>query len=271
MYIITLPYHICSPVYIISQVTCIQTPFQITFSRHRIIFCECWPEYDTKKITLQKYNVINVFTVVVHNKAADVTFENQDPFISSGTVLKLHWSPKSVVPFVSIDSYTVDFVLREYNNTSHEWVFTDLAKDIPNTGYVEVVTPDFVSPENYNDFFTSAIIQIGVSESNFVAQGRKREVFSLRAIAKYTVIIYVVKVVLVDPLFRQLCDEWADTQSREQALQILASLPACPCNESEILKNRETFEKDTGLVNAILRLYFHPGSCSCFRQRTKYG
>ena len=210
---------------------------------------------------------------MVHNKASDVTLENQDPFISSGTILKLRWSPKCVLPVESADSYAVDIILREYNITSREWVFTDLAKDIPNTGYVEVVTPDFVSTKNYDDSFTSAIIQIGVSESNIVAQNRTHGLFSksLRAIAKHTVIIYVVKVVLVDPLLRQYCEDWASSQSREDALQTLAELPACPCTESEMRQERETFETDSGVLKAILRQYFHPGSCSCFRQRNMYG
>ena len=67
---------------------------------------------------------------VVHDKATDVMLENQDPVISSGTLLKLRWSPESVLPVEPADSYTLDIILREYNNTSREWVFTDIARDI---------------------------------------------------------------------------------------------------------------------------------------------
>ena len=57
------------------------------------------------------------FFPVAHDEAAEVTLENELPLIEIGTMLKLRWSPESIVPILPADSYTVDIMLREYNNT----------------------------------------------------------------------------------------------------------------------------------------------------------
>ena len=143
---------------------------------------------------------------MVHDKATDVMLENQHPFISSGTPLKLRWSPQSVLPFEPANSFAVDIFLREYNHTSDEWVFTLIANGIPNTGYAEISAPDLGLPKSYNDSVTSAIIQIGVSETVSGLQNRKRGLLSallgkaIKTIAKYTGIT-VVKKAIKDTLF----------------------------------------------------------------------
>ena len=217
-------------------------------------------------------NVYFIFTVV-HDIASEVKLESQDPVISSGTVVKLRWSPQDILPMEAADSYTVDITLREYNRTSQEWMFTDIAKNVPNTGYAEVVSPNFVSPENYNDSITIALIQIGVSESTGELQNRsKRGFFSkifravgkaIKKIVKFTV--KVVKAVFVDPLLRLGCEAWGFFQSSERTRQILASLPPCPCTVSEIRTQRNVFEEED--LGEGFRDFFHPGSSNCFRQR----
>ena len=175
------------------------------------------------------------------------------------------------------DSYTVDITLREYNSTSQEWVFTDIARDVPNTGYAEVVTPEFVPPENYNDSVTSAVIQIGVSKSTSEVQNRKRSLSSkiLKAIGKTVVRVlkFTVKVLVKkrfrEPLFRLGCEAWRLFQSSDTTQQLLATLPPCPCTVSEIRNQRNTYEEEDlgGFVGGLFRDFFHPGSSNCFRQR----
>ena len=138
---------------------------------------------------------------MANDKDSEINFENEDPVVSSGTMIKLRWSPESILPVEPADSYRVDITLREFNNTSQGWVFTDIAKDLQNTGYAEV------SPENYDDTVTSAVIQIGVSESTSEVQTVKRGIFStfkaLKKILKFTVkVVKVVKAIPVDLLFR---------------------------------------------------------------------
>ena len=210
------------------------------------------------------------FITVSNDKASEINFESEDPVVSSGTMIKLRWSPEAILPVVPADSYRVDITLREFNETSQEWVFTDIAKDLPNTGYVEVVAPEFVSPENYNDTVTSAVIQIGVSESTSEVRTVKRGIFSnlfkvikkaVKKIVKFTV--KLIKAFFVDPLLRVGCEVWGAFQSSDNAQQILASLPPCSCTVSEIREQGNTFEEeDNKFIN-----FFHPGSATCFRER----
>ena len=205
------------------------------------------------------------FIAVPNDKASEINFENEDPVVSSGTMIKLRWSPETILPVVPADSYRVDITLREFNNTSQGWVFTDIAKDLQNTGYAEVVAQEFVSPENYDDTVTSAVIQIGVSESTSDVQIVKRGIFSNLFKALKTIVIFTVKVVkaiFVDPFFRVGCEVWGAFQSSDNAQQILASLPPCPCTVSEIREQTNIFEEDNKFIS-----FYHPGSASCFRQR----
>ena len=211
-----------------------------------------------------------MFTTVVHDIASEVEFESKDPVISSGSVLKLHWSPQDVLPIEIAEGYTVDITLREYNSTSQEWVFTDIATDVPNTGYAEVVTPAFVSSENYNDSLTLAVIQIGVSKSTSEVQNRKRSLLSnilkgIGKVLKFTRRV-VVKKLIKDILFRLGCEAWGLSQSRDTAEQILSTLPPCPCTEREILNQGNKYEEG-GFLSRLFLPFFHPGSDKCFRQR----
>lgn len=213
-----------------------------------------------------------MFTTVFHDMAAEVKFESKDPVISSGSVLKLYWSPQDILPIETAGGYTVDITLREYSRTPEKLMFTDIATDVPNTGYAEVVTPTFVSSENYNNSVTSGVIQIGVSKSTIEAQDRKRSIFSrlniLKAIGK-RVLKFTAKVPVIKQIgkhsLRQGCEEWALSQSSDRTRQILASLPPCPCSLSEIRNQRDTYEEED--LGELFREFFHPGSSNCFRQR----
>ena len=183
---------------------------------------------------------------MVHDEVSEATIKNKD-LMTSRTLLKLHWSPKNVLPNEPADSYTVDIILHEYNYTTQEWVLTNIATGVSNTGYIEVIVPDFVFPKGYNTSVLSAIIEI-----------RKSKLFSgsqncfLSELLTY--------------MLQGCCEAWGSFQSRESAEQILASLPPCPCTVSEIRKQKSVFEEETGFGAEFFRNFFHPGSSSCFRQ-----
>ena len=166
------------------------------------------------------------------------------------TLLKLHWSPQNVLP---ADSYTVDIILREYNYTSREWVFTDIAKRVSSTGYIEVAVPNFISLSGYNNSATSALIQIRVNGFFSGIQNDKH---------RWLPIIKNIGTMVLDFLLRAGCELWEQFQSRQSAQQTLVSLPPCPCTESEIREKRSVFEEQSHAS-----WNFHPGSRACFRQR----
>ena len=211
---------------------------------------------------------------MAHDKASEVVLENEDPFITNGTVLKLRWTPEDIFPLEEASSYTVDVMLREFNSMSQKWEVMEVGKDLPNSGYAEVVAPDFKPPGSETDRIDPAVIEIVV---NIDTQVRKRAILPiLFEIAKYvvrrTVVKYVKKIVEEIPL-RIACEAWGLTQSREAVQQIAASLPACPCTEAAISAGdgRRTFYKQEGIAEAVYRYYLHPDSSSCFRQRNPYG
>ena len=204
---------------------------------------------------------------MAHDEAAEVTLENELPLIESGTMLKLRWSPQSIVPILPADSYTVDIVLREYNNTLQKWVFVDIARNVPNTGYTEVAAPNMEAASDLPDSVAPAVIQIGVSNIQF----HKRSIFPdsvVDAIAFFTKV--ALRLALPnDKVLRAFCEAWGLTQSPDTVQQIAESLPPCPCTQSEIesTAGRSRFFKEEGLLAEGLQKVFHPDSDSCYRQR----
>ena len=207
---------------------------------------------------------------MAHDKASEIILENEDPFITNGTVLKLSWAPEEIFPLEEASSYTVDVMLREFSSMSQKWEVMEVAKDLPNTGHAQVVTPDFSPPGSEADAVTPAVIEIVVSRET---QSRKRVVFPLffqfaKYVVRRTIVKYVKKV--IDELPRRIaCEAWGLTQSGQDTQQIAAALPACPCTESAISTGdgRRTFYKQEGIIEAVYQHYLHPDSNSCFRQR----
>ena len=54
-------------------------------------------------------------------KAYEVHIDNDDLLFSSGTPIKVYWSPQSIFPVESPGSYSVDIHLMELNLTSEKW------------------------------------------------------------------------------------------------------------------------------------------------------
>ena len=200
-----------------------------------------------------------------HDKTEEVNIEN-GTLITSGGLVKVHWSPESILPIEKSDSYNVDIMIRQYNDTSRKWTVTDIAKDVPNVGYMEVAIPEFDPPQTNDDSLFPAVIQVGVSESITDTQRRKRGFFSdiakavLRAVGHFTRALILVISPITEVIGRAACELWGLTQSREEALQTLADLPPCPCTVAAI--SGRDFEEE-----GISSVLFHPNSDRCFRER----
>ena len=214
-----------------------------------------------------------------HQTGFDVSFENIEPVISSKSVIKLRWLPESILPVEPADSYTVDISLREFNATLQEWHVTDIiATDLPNTGYAEVTAPEFNVTDNYNDTVSLVVVEVGVSEASInEVQTRKRGIFSKifkaikrvgKRIVKQTVrlvktVAKAVYSLTVGLFLRAGCEVWGSLEDDEIGQQILRELPPCPCTERQIRQQMNLFEEENTGQN-----FFHPGTSSCFRQRT---
>ena len=201
-----------------------------------------------------------------HDRAATIVVENNH-ILKSGDMVKLHWSPDSILPTEEPDSYTIDVVLRTYDEESRTWISTDLATNVPNSGYIEVLLPER-SPKSDNESGVPTVFLVRVSEPSSETQISKRGIFSkliknvIRAITFVTRVVVSVLFPSTEIIRRLLCEAWGLTQSRTASQQIASELPACPCTVSEVTALGNTF-KEEGISSVI----FHPGSDRCFRQR----
>ncbi|CAI8023305.1 Sushi domain-containing protein 2, partial [Geodia barretti] len=210
------------------------------------------------------FNGISIFRSVPHERAAGVSIET-NPLITSGDMVRLRWSKEAILPTERHDRYTINVALGEYDENSAKWVYTELAKDMPNTGYIEIAVPER-SPKADNDSGSPVVFQIGVSESSTETQIRKRGIFRniiknvIRGITFVTKVYILVKYPKTEVIRRAACELWGLAESREASLQILSELPPCPCTVSEI--NGNIFKQES-----IASVIFHPDSDKCFRQR----
>ena len=111
-----------------------------------------------------------------HDRAATIVVENNH-ILKSGDMVKLHWSPGSILPTEQRDSYTIDVVLRTYDEESRTWISTDLATNVPNSGYIEVLLPE-QSPKSDNESGVPTVFLVRVSEPSTETQISKRGIFS---------------------------------------------------------------------------------------------
>ena len=205
--------------------------------------------------------------LVSHDKVAGVMVEN-GPVVATGDMVRLSWSPEAILPIEPHDSYNINVMLREYDQESGEWIDTELAKEMPNSGSIEIAVPER-APKNDNESAAPAVFQIEVSESSTDTQIQKRGLFSAIAKAVKKAVKFVTKVVSVvlslvlEPARRLLCEAWGLIESRERSQQILSELPPCPCTVAEIDTRGDGFELEDRSISSI----FHPGSDKCFRQR----
>ena len=180
-------------------------------------------------------------------------------------MVRLRWSKEAILPTELPNSYTINVVLGEYDENSAKWVYTELAEDMPNTGYIGIAVPER-SPKADNDSGSPVVFQIGVSESSTETQIRKRGIFRniiknvIRGITFVTKVYILVKYPETEVIRRAACELWGLAESREASLQILSELPPCPCTVSEI--NGNIFKQES-----IASVIFHPDSDKCFRQR----
>ena len=207
------------------------------------------------------------FYPVSHDKAAGVMVEN-DSVITSGDTVKLRWTPEAILPTEPSNSYTINIMLREYDQESGRWIYTELANNMPNLGLIEIAVPER-TPKSDNDTATPAVFQIGVSESSSETQLHKRGIFYkiikgiVKAVKFVTKVVVLAVSTVIEPARRLACEAWGLFQSRATSQQILSRLPPCPCTVAEIRALGSGFEEENSGVSKI----FHPGSDVCFRQR----
>ena len=199
-----------------------------------------------------------------------IEVESQGATLAIGESINVTWNPLSIVDsdLLAIDTPKVDISLLRYKEDEEEWEETAmLATDLPNNGRASVRLPD-IEPLDESRSLDLTLIQVTLNTSTSTTQSPRmkrstsRVLRRLRRFSKGLAIGYTTASIAG----RLLCEAWHFADRGVDETQI----PPCPCNKGQA-KNDSRYKQENGTGADILREYvFHPGSESCFRQRTAW-
>ena len=176
-------------------------------------------------------------------KAYEVYIENDDLFFTRGTPVKVYWSPQTILPVESPESYSVDIHLMELNLATGKWEhLVTLGTDLTNNGSAdvrisEIETIEIGAVENLNSSASPVVVQVSVSSASTSAMAmskrqtasnvlRKLGRFALRTL-KNSPVRYLRKLAR-QAAQRILCETWSFLQPENIGQEILDRLPSCP-------------------------------------------
>ena len=222
-------------------------------------------------------------------KAYEVHIDNDDLLFSSGTPIKVYWSPQSIFPVESPGSYSVDIHLMELNLTSEKWEhLVTVGTNLTNNGRAEVKTPEIEVLDSVNNSVSPVVVQVSVSSVSTSVNNKKtsnllKKLGRLaRRILKNSAVRYLKKLPR-QAAQRFLCEAWSRLQPDNIGQEILNRLPPCPptiagarapnsgLKEERFSSSIQVAGKvqnffNTTIVDDKFREFFHPGTSSCFRQ-----
>ena len=217
-------------------------------------------------------------------KAYEVYIDNDDLLFSSGTPIKVHWSPQMILPVESPGSYSVDIHLMELNLTSEKWEhLVTVGTNLINNGSAEIKLPEIEVFENVNSSFSPVVVQVSVSSDNTKTSSLLKKLGKLaRRILKNSAVRYLKKLSR-QAVQRKLCEAWSRLQPDNIGQEILDRLPPCPRTLASARALNSGFKEErfssslpvvgqlqnffkTTIVDDTFREFFHPGTSSCFRQ-----
>ena len=220
-------------------------------------------------------------------KAYEVHIDNDDLLFSSGTPIKVHWSPQTILPVESPGSYSVDIHLMELNLTSEKWEhLVTVGTNLINNGSAEIKLPEIEVLENVNSSFSPVVVQVSVSSvvlDNKKTSGLLKKLGKLaRRVLKNSAVRYLKKLPR-QAVQRKLCEAWSRLQPDNIGQEILDRLPPCPRTLASARAPNSGFKEErfssslpvvgqvqnffkTTIVDDTFREFFHPGTSSCFRQ-----
>ena len=187
-------------------------------------------------------------------KSFDVYLGNDDLVFAEGTMIKARWSPVSIFPMESPDTYNVDIDLLEMNMDTRTWTkLVSLASDIPNTGSADIPVPNVGETEILEDSVSPVVVQVSISNNTltqnlntrkriaagiFGALGR----FALKTV-RNAPIRYLKKLVRQGAQ-RLLCEAWSSLQPPNIGQDILSRLPPCPTRIRDVRSPTSGFTEE---------------------------
>ena len=228
-------------------------------------------------------------------RAHEVYLANMDQLFVPNTEVNIQWSPESIFPMESPNSYEVDIELLELSIEAGTWTrLTMLGTDLSNNGTANVRIPSIQTENNrFESGISSIVIRVSLS-ANSTSEGRlvKRGIFSnlLRRLGQAGLAtsrnspMRFLRNLLSPVDQRNFCELWSALQTPNIGQEILNRLPPCPRSVRDARRPNSGFTEErfsshipivgtiqsylgTILVDDTFRTYFHPGTASCFRQR----
>jgi len=227
-------------------------------------------------------------------KAYEVYIENDDLVFSSGTPIKVYWSPRTILPLEPPESYSVDIELMELNLTSGVWKrLVGLGTNLNNNGYAEVMIPNIKAVDDFDSSVSPVVVQVSVSSASTSVidnETSKRGIvsnlltklgrFALRTL-KNSPVRYLKKLAR-QAVQRFLCEAWGLLQPDNIGQEILDRLPPCPRTAASARAQNSGFKEervssllpvvgqvqkffDTTIVDDKVREFFHPKLLSKFQ------
>ena len=226
-------------------------------------------------------------------KAYEVYIDNDDLLFSSGTQIKVYWSPQTILPMESPGSYSVDILLMELNLTSGKWEhLVTVGTNLTNKGNAEVEIPEIEILDNVNSSFSPVVVQVSVSSVSTSVVDKKTSNLLKKLgklahrILKNSAVRYLKKLpkrAAGQATQRLLCEAWSRLQTDNIGQEILDRLPPCPRTSAGARAPNSGFKEErfsssipvvgqvqnffkTTTVDDNFREFFNPGTSSCFRQ-----
>ena len=209
------------------------------------------------------------------------------------TTMRLTWDPQMILPVQDPSSYSVNVELYRFNLDTGGWIkFTDLARNVPNSGTLDSVTvPPIIDNQSGGRSQTdvhAVAIRVVVGEASTAPSKRQTDTSLLGMLRPlrpllipsiWTGISYYYAPQFFEQRpsddLRSLCDAWSRRQLPDIGNTIVERLPPCPCTEAQARSPNSGFVEDR-LSSSIgitsfddhWRTFFHPRTTSCFRQAT---
>lgn len=208
---------------------------------------------------------------VSFTRAYEVYIPNSDLVLSSDTMVRVQWSPESILPMEASDNYRVDIELLEMNTDSGSWnKIATLKRDLPNNGSADIRIPDIPEEDTVESSISPVIIRVSL---NVNSARKRRGIFSnvLEKLGRFALKtirnspMRFLKKLIRQAAQRALCELWCVFQPANIGEEILNRLPPCPRRVRDARASNSGFDEERvsshiPIIGKNSRLFWY---CSC--------
>ena len=216
---------------------------------------------------------------VSFERARTVDINTDSLFLETNKSISIIWPHTFLLsPTVAIDTNNILVDIKLYEiDTTNDTVSTTreiaaLAADLFNTGMANITIPDLT------DIINKTIVPVSIqAEARYDISDGAGSTFSI-SFGLWTGKMYLRRLMTT----RSQCEAWSAAQPGDIGTTILnrvSRIYPCPPTLNRVTRQNSGFEGDylpsqilqTEAFDRIHRIFFHPGSIACYRQRGGFG